>query len=48
LTFLLLGILLAGGDAGSALAGLGLTAEQAERKLAGEFARIQAQRRVSE
>jgi Clp amino terminal domain, pathogenicity island component len=43
---LLLGILAADGG-GPGLAGLGLTAAQAEQALAGEFARIQAQRRVS-
>jgi ATP-dependent Clp protease ATP-binding subunit ClpA len=44
---LLLGILAADGGDGPGLAGLGLTAAQAEQALAGEFARIQAQRRVS-
>jgi Clp amino terminal domain, pathogenicity island component len=43
---LLLGILDTGGDAGETLIGLGLTAEVAERSLAGEFARIQAERRA--
>ena len=44
---LLLGILAADDGAGSSLTGLGLTVAQAERALADEFARIQAQRRVS-
>jgi len=44
---LLLGILAADGGAGPGLTGLGLTAAQAEQALAGEFARIQARRRVS-
>jgi ATP-dependent Clp protease ATP-binding subunit ClpA len=44
---LLLGILAADGGDGPGLAGLGLTAARAEQALAGEFARIQAQRRVS-
>jgi ATP-dependent Clp protease ATP-binding subunit ClpA len=43
---LLLGILLADGDAGRALTGLGLTVEVAQQKLADEFARIQAGRRA--
>jgi hypothetical protein len=45
---LLLGILLTDGDAARRLTGLGLTPEQAEQKLADEFAAIQARRRVSE
>jgi len=45
---LLLGILLADGSTGPGLTGLGLTAAQAEQALAAEFARIQAQRRVSD
>jgi len=45
---LLLGILLAGGDAAHRLTGLSLTPQQAEHTLAGEFAAIQARRRVSE
>jgi ATP-dependent Clp protease ATP-binding subunit ClpA len=45
---LLLGILAAGDGTGSGLSGLGLTAAQAEQALAEEFARIQAQRRVSD
>jgi hypothetical protein len=40
-------ILAADGGDGPGLAGLGLTAARAEQALAGEFARIQAQRRVS-
>ena len=45
---LLLGILVADDGTGSSLTGLGLTAAQAEQALADEFARIQAQRRVSD
>jgi ATP-dependent Clp protease ATP-binding subunit ClpA len=45
---LLLGILHADGGAGQRLAGLGLTAEQAERALDEEFARIQAARRAAQ
>jgi hypothetical protein len=41
---LLLGILLADGDAARTLTGLGLTTELADQKLADEFAAIQAQR----
>jgi Clp amino terminal domain, pathogenicity island component len=44
---LLLGILLADGNAARALAGLGFTAEQAEQALATEFAAIQAKRGAS-
>jgi hypothetical protein len=44
---LLLGILLADGNAARALAGLGLSAEQAEQALAAEFAAIQAKRGAS-
>jgi len=44
---LLLGVLLTDGDAARRLAGLGLTPQQAERKLADELAAIQARRRVS-
>jgi ATP-dependent Clp protease ATP-binding subunit ClpA len=43
---LLLGILLAGGDAAQALIGLGLTAERAEQALAVEIAAIQAKRQA--
>jgi ATP-dependent Clp protease ATP-binding subunit ClpA len=43
---LLLGILLADGDAARALTGLGLTAERAEQALAAEFAAIRAQRQA--
>jgi ATP-dependent Clp protease ATP-binding subunit ClpA len=43
---LLLGVLGADGDAAQALAGLGLTVEVAQQKLADEFAAIQAQRRT--
>jgi Clp amino terminal domain, pathogenicity island component len=43
---LLLGILGADGDAARVLAGLGLTVEVAQQKLADEFAKIQAQRRA--
>ncbi len=42
---LLLGILRADGDAGQRLTGLGLTAQRADRLVAGEFSRIQAERR---
>jgi Clp amino terminal domain, pathogenicity island component len=45
---LLLGILVADDGTGSGLIGLGLTAAQAEQVLTDEFARIQAQRRVSD
>jgi ATP-dependent Clp protease ATP-binding subunit ClpA len=44
---LLLGILLARGDAGQRLAGLGLTAGLAERELVEEIARVQAERRAA-
>jgi Clp amino terminal domain, pathogenicity island component len=44
---LLLGILAADDGTGSGLTGLGLTAAQAEQALADEFARIEAERRVS-
>lgn len=44
---LLLGILLADGDAAHTLAGLGLTTELAEQKLADELAAIRAQRHGS-
>jgi hypothetical protein len=43
---LLVGILLADGDAGRALAGLGLTAERADQALAAEFAAHQARRQA--
>jgi Clp amino terminal domain, pathogenicity island component len=43
---LLLGVLGADGDAAQALAGLGLTVEVAQQKLADEFAAIRAQRRT--
>ena len=43
---LLLGILLADGDAAQTLIGLGLTVELARHRLADEFAKIQAQRRA--
>jgi ATP-dependent Clp protease ATP-binding subunit ClpA len=42
---LLLGILRADGDAGQRLTGLGLTAQRADRLVANEFSRIQAERR---
>jgi ATP-dependent Clp protease ATP-binding subunit ClpA len=42
---LLLGILRADGDAGQRLTGLGLTAQRADRLVADEFSRIQAERR---
>lgn len=42
---MLLGILHADDDTGQRLAGLGLTADRAERALADLFARIQADRR---
>ena len=44
---LLLGILLAGGDAAQPRTGLGLTAERTEQALAAEFAAIQAKRGAS-
>ncbi|HEX3924925.1 MAG TPA: Clp protease N-terminal domain-containing protein [Streptosporangiaceae bacterium] len=44
---LLLGILRADGDAGQRLTGLGLTAQRADRLVADEFSRIQAERRPS-